>query len=132
MSEVYQNVCEVTACSVHRNFLYVPHHNIFQVGQKPVGIVGIGSEDVVGIVRKQVVSWVRPMDALDLLALASLDSLSPTSLDGVLTEDAAVISAVVALAKPLRLVRESLPVEVAAAFTLDLHHLQPPDQVQHS
>ncbi|XP_042241779.1 nuclear pore complex protein Nup160-like, partial [Homarus americanus] len=38
-------------------------------------------------------------------------------------------AAVVALAKPLRGMRQMLPLEVAAAFTLDLHHLQPPDQV---
>ncbi|KAK8747817.1 hypothetical protein OTU49_016620 [Cherax quadricarinatus] len=100
-----------------------------QVGHKPVGIVGVGSDWLVGVVRKQVVSWVRPMDALEVVALGPVDTLSAASLDGVLSEDAVVSAAVVALAKPLHLVREAIPLEVASAFTLDLHHLQPPDQV---
>ncbi|XP_042215921.1 nuclear pore complex protein Nup160-like [Homarus americanus] len=100
-----------------------------QVGHKPVGVVGGGGDRLVGVVRKQVVSWVRPMDALEVVALAPLESLSVAALDGVLSEDAVVSAAVVALAKPLRKVRQMLPLEVAAAFTLDLHHLQPPDQV---
>nr|XP_045619650.1 nuclear pore complex protein Nup160-like isoform X1 [Procambarus clarkii] len=100
-----------------------------QVGHKPVGIVGVGSDRLVGVVRKQVVSWVRPMDALEVLALASLNSLNASSLEGVLSEDSVVTAAVVALAKPLRSVKEMIPLEVASAFILDLHHLQSPDQV---
>lgn len=100
-----------------------------QVGHKPVGVVGNVGDQLVGVVRKQVVSWVRPMDALEVVALAPLDTLSVANLDGVLSEDTVVNTSVVALAKPLRLVRRVLPLEVAAAFTLDLHHLQPPDKV---
>ncbi|XP_066987755.1 nuclear pore complex protein Nup160 [Macrobrachium rosenbergii] len=100
-----------------------------QVGHKPVGIVGIGADRIIGIVRKQVVSWIRPMDALEILSLAPIESLNVTSLNGVLSEDTVVTAAVIALARPLRKIREILPPEVAAAFLLDLHHLQSPDQV---
>ncbi|XP_063612781.1 nuclear pore complex protein Nup160-like, partial [Penaeus indicus] len=124
---------EVTQITIEAWATFYSHTlQYHQVGHKPVGVIGVGADHLVGIVRKQVVSWVRPMDALEVVALAPVESLNVASLDGVLSEDTVVSTAVVALAKPLHLVRQMVPSEVAAAFTLDLYHLQPPDQVGNS
>ncbi|MPC63459.1 Nuclear pore complex protein Nup160 [Portunus trituberculatus] len=91
-----------------------------QVGQKPVGVVG-----GVGVVRKQVVSWVRPVDVVEVMVLLPLEELQVGMLASVVGEDTA--SGLVSLARPLRLLHQALPPEQAAAFSLDLYHLQPPD-----
>lgn len=91
-----------------------------QVGQKPVGVVG-----GVGVVRKQVVSWVRPVDVVEVMVLLPLEEVQVGMLAAVVGEDTA--SGLVSLARPLRLLHQALPPEQAAAFSLDLYHLQPPD-----
>ncbi|KAK3858813.1 hypothetical protein Pcinc_035022 [Petrolisthes cinctipes] len=96
-----------------------------QVGQKPVGLVGSGC----GVVRKQVVSWVRGVDVLEVVVCGDADDVVAGAVAGVVSEDPGVTAALLALARPLRLLRTALAPEQAAAFSLDLHHLQPPDQL---
>ncbi|CAL4065945.1 unnamed protein product, partial [Meganyctiphanes norvegica] len=131
------NLCDVECtkpykiCTICWILFGRPQARGAQVGQKAVGLVGVGGLGLVGVVRKQCVSWMRPMDALEVLALAPLGSSTLTHLaqQPILSEDGAVMTAAVGLAGPLRCIRQALAPEVAAAFTLDLLHLEPPDQV---
>ncbi|KAB7500634.1 Nuclear pore complex protein, partial [Armadillidium nasatum] len=102
-----------------------------QVARKPISIVGVGGEGLVSIIRKQSVTWIRPLDALEFLMLVPSNPSSVTALSStpILSEDSSIALAVTAIAKPLRLIDQSLDPEVASAFMLDMYHLEPPDQI---
>ena len=74
-----------------------------QVCLRGVGVVGV-SGGAACVVRRAVVSYLRPIDALEVLS----HSPAHARLHGLLSDDAAVTAAVLALAQALALVRAAL------------------------